>query len=396
VSAGELGLNPLGQQGSLQYSLVNGYYQAQDSTDAFNGDPSEADALILTGWVNKKFTLLVSFAGTDQASDVNDFVNFNDHYKKFAPLISAIKSYIDNNGVDQIFVSGHSLGAAMAQYFIEDAQFQNDPHFQARAWTIGSPGADNDSYPDARITNFVHPGDPIRWVPSITRSPLADKIAFIPALTGFLLAAGVGPLDAAELARKVVSWALPKFRQGDTTTIGSDVSDYNVSLAHKAEQYLQDVTALYGNPLKGLATVPTSFSELPNSTGSNASVGISGTVNLFDPDANDRPTARIDADHHTIRYQDANGTVYLPTSDQIGVLKNAFSITSAANSTNVGETDWNYKIPDNALDFLGFGETVTIGTPIGATPRARATRSPSAVGRVGHRGGPCSTLNSSA
>jgi hypothetical protein len=133
VSAGELGLNPLGQQGSLQYSLVNGYYQAQDSTDAFNGDPSEADALILTGWVNKKFTLLVSFAGTDQASDVNDFVNFNDHYKKFAPLISAIKSYIDNNGVDQIFVSGHSLGAAMAQYFIEDAQFQNDPHFQARA-----------------------------------------------------------------------------------------------------------------------------------------------------------------------------------------------------------------------------------------------------------------------
>jgi hypothetical protein len=106
-------------------------------------------------------------------------------------------------------VSGHSLGAAMAQYFIEDAQFQNDPHFQARAWTIGSTGADNDSYPDARITNFVHPGDPIRWVPSITRSPLADKIAFIPALTGFLLAAGVGPLDAAELARKVVSWALP-------------------------------------------------------------------------------------------------------------------------------------------------------------------------------------------
>jgi ELWxxDGT repeat protein/VCBS repeat-containing protein len=160
VSASEFGLNQSGQHGSIQYSFVNGYYQAIDPCDALDLDPSEGDALVLTGLVNGKVTLAISFAGTDQLSDWLDFVNFSTHYAKFAPLVSAIKSYIDNNPVDQVFVSGHSLGAAMVQYFIEDPIFENDPRFHAQAWTIGSPGADNLSPPtswSASGGNLVSP-----------------------------------------------------------------------------------------------------------------------------------------------------------------------------------------------------------------------------------------------
>jgi VCBS repeat-containing protein len=256
VSAGELGLSQLGPQGSFQYSFLNGYYQAVNYADVLNSDPSEADALVLTGYVNGKFTLAISFAGTDQVSDIRDYANFGDHYKKFAPLVAAIKDYIDQNNVEQVFISGHSLGAAMAQYFIEDPTFQNDPHFQAHAWTIGSPGADNSSFPDPRITNFVHELDPVTQVPFITSLPLEDKIEIgLPTLIPFFLKEGVGAADASALALAAITDQ--KVRQGETIYLGSDSADHN------PDSYLIDLKALYGDPLHGLPMTATSLKSCP-------------------------------------------------------------------------------------------------------------------------------------
>ncbi|MCP1926421.1 Ig-like domain-containing protein [Bradyrhizobium elkanii] len=165
VIASELRLNPSALHGpnSIQYSFNNGFYQAIRAGDSLNNDPSEADAIVVTGIVDGQRTLAIAFAGTDQKSDWIDFANFSDHYSKFAPLVAAIKQYVDSGAVDQVLVSGHSLGAAMAQEFMEDPIFKSDPHFHALAWTIGSPGSDNISQdaPDSRITNFYHTLDPI-------------------------------------------------------------------------------------------------------------------------------------------------------------------------------------------------------------------------------------------
>ncbi|SDG44391.1 VCBS repeat-containing protein [Bradyrhizobium sp. Rc2d] len=165
ISASALHLNPSTVHGpnSIQYSFNNGFYQAIRASDTLGNDPSEADAIVLTGIVNGQKTLAIAFAGTDQKSDWMDFANFSDHYAKFGPLVAAVKQYIDSGAIDQVLVSGHSLGAAMAQDFMKDPIFKNDPHFHALAWTIGSPGSDNISQdaPDARITNFYHTLDPI-------------------------------------------------------------------------------------------------------------------------------------------------------------------------------------------------------------------------------------------
>jgi Lipase (class 3) len=352
VSAGELGLNSLGQQGSLQYSFVNGYYQAYDTNDTFETDLSEGDALVLTGLVNGKMTLAVSFAGTDQASDWLDFADFSTHYAKFDPLVSAIKNYIDSHQVDQVFVSGHSLGAAMAQYFMEDARFQNDPRF--KAWTIGSPGADNvsSSSPDPRITNFIHALDPVTLVPYFSSLTLDHKIELgVPALTAFLVSHGVNTFEAGGLATEIVINGQQKFRSGGDVVVGSGD-------AHDANLYFNDVEAYYGSPLLG-PTAPTVIV-----TGSNAVHNLSGIISFSDPDLNDRPTATIDPVNQLVIGQDAFGTALSLSAAQIATFEKAFQISPEPGNTNTGKIDWSYSIPDKGIDFLSVGETVTVRTPV--------------------------------
>lgn len=191
VSAMELGIAPADfGQGTLQYSFVNGVYQAINPVEEspaeallLGGDPSEADALVLSGMVNGVRTLTVVFRGSDQASDWIDYPDFADYYAKFAPLIQGIQAYANdpNNGVQQILVSGHSLGAGAAQYFM--SQFPNTSNYVVQAYTDGSPGAEVD-VGDSRIENFINSGDVVAAVPSYfgDLSNLIDAGVFPPGL----------------------------------------------------------------------------------------------------------------------------------------------------------------------------------------------------------------------
>ncbi len=85
----------------VQYSFSDGFYQATSNLDStwqvsgqFYGDRPEANALVLTGTVNGKETLSISFRGTDQQADFLDYTNFQSQYAKFAPLVAAIKTYL--------------------------------------------------------------------------------------------------------------------------------------------------------------------------------------------------------------------------------------------------------------------------------------------------------------
>ncbi|TCR64708.1 hypothetical protein [Bosea sp. BK604] len=151
VAAIELAIAPAVDSQSTHYSFVNGLYRATGAT------PGEADALVLTGLVDSKRTLAVSFRGTDSLGDFADYDNFKNHYVKFQPLIAGMKAYIAdaNNGIEQVLVSGHSLGSAMAQYFAAESLTK-----PVMAFGWGSPGAEPPPTPSAMV-NFFDVFDPV-------------------------------------------------------------------------------------------------------------------------------------------------------------------------------------------------------------------------------------------
>ncbi|AZO79705.1 hypothetical protein BLM15_20450 [Bosea sp. Tri-49] len=152
VAAIELGIAPA-VNGVFGHRFVNGLYQAKGVT------PGEADALVLTGVVGGKRTLAVSFRGTDNYDDYADYLLFLTHYIKYKPLIDGIKVYIADpyNGIEQVLVSGHSLGGAMAQYFLAEPLAK-----PAQAFTWGSPGAE--LLPrNPMFVNFMDINDLVPW-----------------------------------------------------------------------------------------------------------------------------------------------------------------------------------------------------------------------------------------
>lgn len=155
VSAMELGIKPFSDPSdALQYSFTDGLYRASIPTVAGGED----DATVLSGVVDGKQTLAISFRGTDQilgsTSDVIDYFPFETAYAKLQPLVTALKPYIQSAGIEKVLIDGHSLGGALAQIFTNESLGVSD----VDTFTFGSPGADvgnNASF----TTNFIHTGD---------------------------------------------------------------------------------------------------------------------------------------------------------------------------------------------------------------------------------------------
>ena len=137
LTAIELGMAPsdFEMHGSLHYSLSKGHYQAIDESRslAFYGKP-EANALVFTGNVDGVRTLAVSLRGTDQWADFRNYFSFADYYALYAPLVQSIKEYLQDstNGIEQVLLSGHSLGAGAVQYLLKDLL---QAHDNVRAYT---------------------------------------------------------------------------------------------------------------------------------------------------------------------------------------------------------------------------------------------------------------------
>ena len=108
------------------------------------------------------------------------------------------------------------------------------------------------------------------------------------------------------------------------------------------------------------------FSELSDITGSLASNPapdpLTGSVHFTDIDLVDRPTATITSqsvtwvDHTT----DLSGSL---NQSQIDALEQALLLQQSGN-TNNGAIGWTYAIADDALDFLGDGQTATVTSTI--------------------------------
>ena len=122
--------------GAVHYNFANGYYRG-DPTGLF-GSTAEEDALVATGIVEGKKTLTIDFAGTVflhllTQGQFADYLPFEKGYAKYQPLIAALETYLldTSNGIQQVLVAGHSLGAALFSYSSETCRL----HFPAPGLT---------------------------------------------------------------------------------------------------------------------------------------------------------------------------------------------------------------------------------------------------------------------
>jgi len=83
------------------------------------------NALASLKGVDKDFLMSAVKTPENVISDTDSagWVNPKGHYDKFSPLIESINKYIEDqgNGISKLYVTGHSLGAGMASWYLTDA-----------------------------------------------------------------------------------------------------------------------------------------------------------------------------------------------------------------------------------------------------------------------------------
>ncbi len=124
-----------------------------------------------TAWVgvaviDGKRTLSMAYRGTDEAKDYLDYLpSINTHYDKLRAFSEQVLQFAKENHFEQVYVTGHSLGGAMAQVFMKEHPAGMDVNIDGQALqiigaTYGSPGAKLDGVGgDSRLTQFAHTHD---------------------------------------------------------------------------------------------------------------------------------------------------------------------------------------------------------------------------------------------
>ena len=137
-----------------------------DATDTDNSqylyDIQNAQGIVAT----KDHTLAISFHGSenwsDYLADLNGGLNsFLSQYALFANLLTAAEAYARNplNGITEVLITGHSLGAAMADIYMAHNHVTD---LNLVGVTFGSPGDPrilNGGVRDVRIIDIQHSGD---------------------------------------------------------------------------------------------------------------------------------------------------------------------------------------------------------------------------------------------
>ena len=149
-------------------------------------------ALVLYGVVNNQRTLAISFEGSIDLGQIQFWPRFNEYYNLFSPLFQVLGAYVKADRIQQILVTGHSLGGAMVQDFMAHVlkPAQTDPLRSLSinmisGYTWGSPGGDYTgpaSPPGpltlAKLINFKNIFDPI---------PVLGKTLYNPSGTDILI-----------------------------------------------------------------------------------------------------------------------------------------------------------------------------------------------------------------
>ncbi|EWY36287.1 hypothetical protein N825_28870 [Skermanella stibiiresistens SB22] len=154
--AQELGLSPRAtdtREYGIKYEMRDGIYRSFGATSI---DPFGVVAHVSYAKVNGTPTLAVAFRGTTDFEDGLEFLGFSKYYDRYKPLVDAIKHYVQETNIPKVYVTGHSLGGAMAQMFMQETGVLGDDRYFGV--TFGSPGAPKHA-PDPRMFHFEHTDD---------------------------------------------------------------------------------------------------------------------------------------------------------------------------------------------------------------------------------------------
>ena len=273
VSAMELGIKPgdfndpaeLARYGGLNWSFAQGHYAAikpahVGPVSALKSDRPEANASVLTGVLpDGKKALAVVFRGTDQWADFDTYLNFAQHYAYFKPLIDGLRTYLSENAIDTVLVSGHSLGASVAAHFLKESFIS--ARADVRSFSFGSPGSE--VAPTNKTLNFIHTDDLVTLA-----APGSQLLAL----------AGLNPPSALSLLLKTVGFSA-RDRTGPEIRINSDVSSSTGTDEHAQTLYVKTVTKLVKfaqDPDSPFATTELARALLSGATytGPNLQIGV--------------------------------------------------------------------------------------------------------------------------
>ena len=165
-------LSPLSVPGDPNFptfGLVNGIYL--DSNAAALAARSSDSLFISFRGTNDYNDPLLGLFGelAGVTPDTKDWKTLGDYYAKLTPFVSAVDNYlIAHPEIQHVYVTGHSLGASMAQKFMTD---HIGNMFQAV--TFSNPGYGFSLFADdPRITNVLVADDPIRYSPYLVKGDI--------------------------------------------------------------------------------------------------------------------------------------------------------------------------------------------------------------------------------
>ena len=121
-------------------------------------------------------TIVLSFCGTDTLLDKLQWPNMASHYALFSDLITAFDQFVTDNHISNVYVTGHSMGGAMALEYMSQ---HSGNQYQAVTFAA-PPFTDNvsrkDYAHDSRILQIEIAKDPVPMVFDINNYVL-DPVA---------------------------------------------------------------------------------------------------------------------------------------------------------------------------------------------------------------------------